>query len=127
MQIHPVIHFAVLLRREVYGYQITHIRIFPTHETMPTTLVNQPCPIFKVSQQIAGTICPINIYKNIKVYKSPIQENLSEKIYVFCSELSSVTDIFYPQIPSIALLNYVINSSVPKVHGKFSGILHPLN
>ena len=45
-------------------------------------MVNQPCPIFKVSQQIAGTICPINIYKNIKCINT-IQENFVRKIYVF--------------------------------------------
>ena len=51
-------------------------------------MVNQPCPIFKVSQQIAGTICPINIYKKKhQVYKYYSRE-LCPKDLCLCSELS---------------------------------------
>ena len=67
-------------------------------------MVNQPCPIFKVSQQIAGTICPINIYKKHQVYKYYSRELCPKDLCLLLwVVLFGVTDIFYPQIPSIAL------------------------
>ena len=90
-------------------------------------MVNQPCPIFKVSQQIAGTICPINIYKKHQVYKYYSRELCPKDLCLFCSELSGVTDIFYPQIPSIALLNYVIKFIRSESPRKILRYTYPLN
>ena len=70
-------------------------------------IVNPAMSDFQISQQIAGTICPINIYKKtsgVKYYS----RTLSRKIYVFLLWVVWRLDIFYPPNSIIALFNYVI-------------------